>query len=316
MAKAEMDQSKKTMRHFYCRDVLWETFEQMANDFDCSIDYLINEAMRYYARSKNYQSAMATSGPMPTHPPSTGGPGGQGGSMQSPGAYSMPGPPPQGAPGQGAPAGYGAAPASQSQVPSPHVARRGNPPPPPMGGPVRRPTQAQPPRDSAPGAYREMGPMNGPGGNGPSNGPMGHGPGPMGHQPGMGQMGQAGQPGPMGQPPTGPMAGSGAMNMPGPSPTGVMATLYLVYNNQRYPISKDQFIIGRGSKTSDLPIKDGNISRKHAAVIRRNGTYYIKDLGSTNGIDYKGMRIDNKRIDEGDVFHLCDYELRFTYRMD
>ena len=49
-----MDQSKKTMRHFYCRDVLWETFEQMANDFDCSIDYLINEAMRYYARSKNY----------------------------------------------------------------------------------------------------------------------------------------------------------------------------------------------------------------------------------------------------------------------
>ena len=70
----------------------------------------------------------------------------------------------------------------------------------------------------------------------------------------------------------------------------------------------------RGSKTSDLPIKDGNISRKHAAVIRRNGTFYIKDLGSTNGIDYKGMRIDNKRIDEGDTFHICDYELRFTYR--
>ena len=45
-----MDQSKKTMRHFYCRDVLWETFEQMANDFDCSIDYLVNESMRYYAR--------------------------------------------------------------------------------------------------------------------------------------------------------------------------------------------------------------------------------------------------------------------------
>ena len=93
-------------------------------------------------------------------------------------------------------------------------------------------------------------------------------------------------------------------------------TLFLIYNGQRYPVTKDQFIIGRGSKTSDLPIKDGNISRKHAAVIRRNGTFYIKDLGSTNGIDYKCMRIDNKRIDEGDVFHLCDYELRFTYRAD
>src|SRR5512142_1996510 len=70
-----MDQSKKTMRHFYCRDVLWETFEQMANDFDCSIDYLINEAMRYYARSKNYQAAAgaapAGTGPeaIPARPP-------------------------------------------------------------------------------------------------------------------------------------------------------------------------------------------------------------------------------------------------------
>jgi pSer/pThr/pTyr-binding forkhead associated (FHA) protein len=107
-----------------------------------------------------------------------------------------------------------------------------------------------------------------------------------------------------------------ASSAPMPSMGSAGPTLFLVYNGQRYPVTKDQFIIGRGSKTSDLPIKDGNISRKHAAVIRRNGTFYIKDLGSTNGIDYKGMRIDNKRIDEGDVFHLCDYELRFTYRAD
>jgi hypothetical protein len=103
-----------------------------------------------------------------------------------------------------------------------------------------------------------------------------------------------------------------------PSSDGMPAAqtlpLYLVFDNQKYRIDKDQFIIGRGTKSSDLPIKDGNISRKHAAVIRRNGTYFIKDLGSTNGIDFKGMRIDNKRIDEGDSFHLCDYELRFTYK--
>src|SRR3954469_13818599 len=72
-----MDQSKKTMRHFYCRDVLWETFEQMANDFDCSIDYLVNEAMRYYARSKNYQS-----------------PGGPPGGTQGAPAVAPPGPGP------------------------------------------------------------------------------------------------------------------------------------------------------------------------------------------------------------------------------
>ena len=100
-----MDQSKKTMRHFYCRDVLWETFEQMANDFDCSIDYLVNEAMRYYARSKNYQS--------PGSPQMTGGqpaagnsgptsyPGGGGGGQGKAPGRGQPGtqPPPQRVPG-------------------------------------------------------------------------------------------------------------------------------------------------------------------------------------------------------------------------
>jgi pSer/pThr/pTyr-binding forkhead associated (FHA) protein len=90
--------------------------------------------------------------------------------------------------------------------------------------------------------------------------------------------------------------------------------LFLVFENQKYIIDKEQFIIGRGAKSSDLPIRDGNISRKHAAVIRRSGSYFIKDLGSTNGIDFNGTRIDNRRIDEGDVYTICDYRLKFTYR--
>src|SRR3954447_25693600 len=96
-----MDQSKKTMRHFYCRDVLWETFEQMANDFDCSIDYLVNEAMRYYARSNNYQSpggpAMTQNQPV-AHPPSspnnTSGPTSYPGSPGAPGSRGEPSKPP------------------------------------------------------------------------------------------------------------------------------------------------------------------------------------------------------------------------------
>ena len=63
-----------------------------------------------------------------------------------------------------------------------------------------------------------------------------------------------------------------------------------------------------------MPIRDGHISRKHAAVVRKDGASYIKDLGSTNGIDHNGVRIDNKRIEEGDVFYICDYQLRFTFR--
>ena len=90
--------------------------------------------------------------------------------------------------------------------------------------------------------------------------------------------------------------------------------LYLVFGNQRYLVDKDQFIIGRGGKTSDLPIRDGNISRKHAAIVRRGGAYYIKDLGSTNGIDFNGERIEARKIEEGDIYSICEYQLQFTFK--
>ncbi len=258
-----MDQSKKTMRHFYCRDVLWETFEQMANDFDCSIDYLVNEAMRYYARSKNYQSPGGP--PMTGNAPQPGAPGG-GMSNSASGANNYPPKQPMG--------GGGPRPGAQTNSPPAAGMTSG------AGGmAARRPAPPTP-------GYANSNARPMPGG-----------------APGAGMHAPAAAPAAPAAPPMPPIGAAGP-------------TLFLIYNGQRYAVTKDQFIIGRGSKTSDLPIKDGNISRKHAAVIRRNGTFYIKDLGSTNGIDYKGMRIDNKRIDEGDVFHLCDYELRFTYRAD
>jgi hypothetical protein len=93
-------------------------------------------------------------------------------------------------------------------------------------------------------------------------------------------------------------------------------TLFLIYADRRYPVTTDQLVIGRDRKRADVVIRDGNVSRRHAAVVFRSGTYHLKDLGSTNGVHYKGMQIDNKRIDEGDVFQLGGHELRFTYRTD
>ncbi len=95
---------------------------------------------------------------------------------------------------------------------------------------------------------------------------------------------------------------------------GARPTLYVIFNGQKIPVSKDEFVIGRGSKTADLPIKDGNISRRHAAVVFQGGAFWMKDLGSTNGVEFHSRRIDSKRIDEGDVYQICDYELRFTYQ--
>src|SRR5512143_1821727 len=69
------DPNKKSTRSFQCRDVLWETFEQMARELECSVDYLINEAMKQYARQRSYGPG-ATKTPFPgrTEPSQTGMP--------------------------------------------------------------------------------------------------------------------------------------------------------------------------------------------------------------------------------------------------
>jgi hypothetical protein len=92
--------------------------------------------------------------------------------------------------------------------------------------------------------------------------------------------------------------------------------LFLIHRGHSYPISTGGLVIGCGREPTELAI-GGDVdagARQHAAVLHRNGTYYLKELESPEGILYKGMRIDNKRIEEGDVFEIGDHELRFTYR--
>jgi hypothetical protein len=203
-----IDPNRKTLRHFYCSDSLWQIFEELSEAADRGVDDMVNEAMRVYAEQGGYQAGPDTD-------------------AQPSGLY-LPEPP------------------RSSAVPPPLPSARmtshyaGRPQLPPASAPVA---------------------------------------------------------------------------VPPPVPGGAEAPpLYLIFGNQKYIVDKEQFIIGRGAKTSDLPIRDGNISRKHAAVVRRAGAYYIKDLGSTNGIDFNGERIEARKIEEGDVYSICDYQLKFTFK--
>ena len=263
-----VDQKHKTLRSFYCEDSLWEMFEVMTRDLDCSMDYLINESMRHYARSRNYsltgmsrmrqpepsyrpQQGYAPAPPQRPTIPMQGG-GVQADSRTIPlSAYN-----PQGAEWTSSAQGYPA-----YRQPSPP---RPTPPPPP-------PTSA---------------PSYGGGGYAEPSIPR--------------------------QPPAPPLSPQQRGRGPHGVPVGRHG-LFLFFNGQRYLIDKDRFIIGRGSQNTDLTIRDGNISRKHAAVIYHDGAYYLQDLGSTNGIEYKNAKVASKQIEEGDLFNICDYELRFSY---
>src|SRR6202044_1297375 len=100
------DPNKKSARTFQCRDVLWETFEQMARELECSVDYLINEAMKQYSRQRSYGGVRTPHPPprepAPPHPGAAAGqppPPAQGGYPGMPGmpgaaTPAVPGPPP------------------------------------------------------------------------------------------------------------------------------------------------------------------------------------------------------------------------------
>ncbi|MEO7113679.1 MAG: FHA domain-containing protein [Polyangiaceae bacterium] len=273
---------------FQCRDVLWDTFEQMARELECSVDYLINEAMKQYARQRSYPAQQRTPFPGPTQ---------QGGRDQG----SMP-------PSQ-PPQGYSAPPPSMRGM----GAANPLPPPPPRGGGqqnYRAPAPLPPPPQQQRGGGGGMHGLPPP----PSRGQSHQQP----HQQQQQHMQQPMQarsapPPPRSVPPPLPRGhGVGGMGSNGyPNPPG---QLWIVYQGEKMPVTKDRFVIGRGKQSSDLTVKDPNVSRQHAMIEFQNGVYFMVDMGSTNGVEYNGQRIARKQIAEGDIFRICDHDLRFTYR--
>lgn len=56
----------------------------------------------------------------------------------------------------------------------------------------------------------------------------------------------------------------------------------------------------------DLAIEDTTVSREHAAVVRRGDTWWVVDLGSTNGTRVNGTRAAEHPLEPGDRIALGD----------
>jgi sigma-B regulation protein RsbU (phosphoserine phosphatase) len=60
---------------------------------------------------------------------------------------------------------------------------------------------------------------------------------------------------------------------------------------RRFPLGGDQTVIGRLYE-SNICLSGQAVSRQHARVLRRDGQYFVEDLGSSNGTFVNGQRID------------------------
>lgn len=82
-----------------------------------------------------------------------------------------------------------------------------------------------------------------------------------------------------------------------------------------YPATpRGSFYIGR-INGNDMIMPDYAISKRHAIIDIEDGTYYLRDAGSTNGTKINGSRLGKKRamLKDKDVIGFARYEFTFLY---
>ncbi len=83
---------------------------------------------------------------------------------------------------------------------------------------------------------------------------------------------------------------------------------------QHFILSKDTITIGRAT-TNDVSMPDPKVSRFHARIECDDRGCTIVDLGSANGIQVNGSRVERAPLATGDVIHLGGSTVRFeTYQ--
>lgn len=282
----------KTVRQFQCRDDLWTRVDALAKRRGISTDDVIQHALMQLFKTKKKEGEASAITPVP------------------------------GSAGQAAPRPVAASTAPAAKPAAAGVGAPSLPRPPGPPQPTRPPTAA-PPAAAPPASASSTGL-----GASAKSATLA----PKLPRPATAPVAPAASPGPA--PPPNVAVGASAIPKPAPSlprpvaasaaparlppPAAKPATqqvrpLYLSFEGQWYEVDKEEFVIGRGQKFSDLPIKDANISRRHCSIVRRGADYFIKDLGSTNGVEFEGTRVDNHKVVEGSVYFLCDHEIRFSF---
>src|SRR5207302_1888593 len=69
----------------------------------------------------------------------------------------------------------------------------------------------------------------------------------------------------------------------------------LLLDGKRLVVGPAGATIGR-SRQCDVVLTDPNVSRKHAEIRPRGGSWVVTDLGSTNGVTLNGRRIEAPQV--------------------
>ncbi len=87
-------------------------------------------------------------------------------------------------------------------------------------------------------------------------------------------------------------------------------------NTTIVPLVKDEITIGRKDGNT-IRLTERNISRHHARLIKNDGSVFIEDLDSYNGVKVNGERIAARtNLQEGDLIEIGDYNFALQWLED
>ncbi|MCC7421117.1 MAG: FHA domain-containing protein [Planctomycetaceae bacterium] len=78
------------------------------------------------------------------------------------------------------------------------------------------------------------------------------------------------------------------------------------------PLLKTKLLIGRRSRC-DVMLDFPNVSSHHCELEFLNGYWFVRDLGSRNGIKVNGANCDSKWLLPGDVLHVAKHRFEVQY---
>jgi pSer/pThr/pTyr-binding forkhead associated (FHA) protein len=97
---------------------------------------------------------------------------------------------------------------------------------------------------------------------------------------------------------------------PGPVPSGAsVEVLRGFYEGLEVAVDRDWMVIGRG-RGADIVIAEPTMSRAHAAIGYDGASFFVQDLGSTNGTRLNGEKEDKAGLKSGDEIQLGKLLLR------
>ncbi|HEY2882832.1 MAG TPA: FHA domain-containing protein [Pirellulales bacterium] len=75
---------------------------------------------------------------------------------------------------------------------------------------------------------------------------------------------------------------------------------------------KRELMVGR-RESCDIVLRFANVSAHHCQLSIVDGYWYVKDLGSSNGLKVNGVRYQEKRLDPGDTLSVAKHVFEIKY---